>query len=94
LKPDSVEAWNEAAASFVLAGLYPQGIAALDMIRKLNAETAGDLYFRAVALDHLHEVKPALASYQQFLQASGGKYPDQEFIARQRSRILEKEASR
>jgi tetratricopeptide (TPR) repeat protein len=94
LKPDSVEAWNEAAASFVLAGLYPQGLAALDKIRTLNAETAGDLYFRAVALDHMHEVKPALASYQQFLRTSGGKYPDQEFIARQRSRILEKEANR
>ncbi len=94
IKPDSVDAWKEAATSLVLAGLYPQALAALDKIHNLNAETAGDFYFRAMVLDKLHEVKPALASYQRFLQVSGGKFPDQEFIARQRSRILEREANR
>ncbi len=94
LKPDSIEAWNEAASSFVLAEQYPQALAALDKIHNLNAETAGDFYFRAIVLDKLHHVKPALANYQRFLQLSQGKFPDQEFIARQRSRILEKEANR
>ncbi len=94
LKPDSVEAWNEAATAFVLAELYPQALAALDKIHNLHAETAGDFYFRAIVLDKLHQIKPALENYQQFLQRSGGKFPDQEFIARQRSRILEKEANR
>ncbi len=94
LKPESAEAWNEAASCFVLAELYPQALAALDKIHKLNAETAGDFYFRAIVLDKLRQVKPALASYQRFLQLSDGRYPDQEFIARQRSRILEKEANR
>ncbi len=94
LKPDSVEAWNEAASSFVLAEQYPQALAALDRIHNLNAETAGDFYFRAIVLDKLHQVKPALANYQRFLELSQGKFPDQEFIARQRSRILEREANR
>ncbi len=94
IKPDSVEAWNEAATSYVLAELYPQALAALDKIHSLNAETAGDFYFRAIVLDKLHQIKPALASYRQFLSASAGKFPDQEFVARQRSRILEKEANR
>lgn len=94
IKPDSVKAWNEAASAFVIADLYPQALAALDKIHSLNAETAGDFYFRAIALDKLHQVRPALASYQKFLQLSEGKFPDQEFIARQRSRILEKEANR
>ncbi len=94
LKPDSVEAWNEAATSFVLAELYPQALAALDKIHTLNAENAGDFYFRAIVLDKLHKIKPALANYQRFLQLSEGKFPDQEFIARQRSRILEKQANR
>ena len=92
IKPDSVEAWNEAANAFVLAGLYPEGLAALDKLRNLKAETAGDFYYRAIVLDKLHQVKPALESYQRFLQVSEGKFPDQEFIARQRSKILEKEA--
>ena len=94
LKPDSVKAWNEAASAYVMAENYPAALAAFDKVRALNAETPGDLFWRAIALDKLHQVKPALASYRQFLQVSQGKFPDQEFQARQRSRILEKEASR
>ncbi len=94
LKPDSVEAWNEAAAVLVLVEQYPQALACLDKVHNLNADTAGDFYFRAIVLDKLHQVKPALASYRRFLEMSQGKNPDQEFIARQRSRILEKEANR
>ncbi len=94
LKPDSVEAWNEAATSYVLAELYPQGLSALNQVHSLNAEKAGNFYLRAIVLDKLHQVKPALASYQRFLALSQGQHPDQEFIARQRSRILEREANR
>ena len=42
----------------------------------------------------MRQVKPALANYRHFLEMSQGKNPDQEFLARQRSRILEKEANR
>jgi tetratricopeptide (TPR) repeat protein len=94
LKPDAVAAWNEAVSVLVLGEQYPQALAALDKVHNLNADTAGDLYYRAMVLDKLHQVKPALASYQRFLEMSQGKHPDQEFMARQRSRILEKEASR
>ncbi len=94
LKPDSVEAWNEAAAVLVPAEQYRQALACLDKVHNLNADTAGDFYYRAIVLDKLRQVKPALASYQRFLEMSQGKNPDQEFIARQRSRILEKEANR
>lgn len=94
LKPDSVEALNEAVSVLVLAEMYPQAIGVLDKIHALHADSAGDYYYRAMIFDKLHQIKPALASYQQFLAMSQGKYPDQEFIARQRSRILEKEASR
>ena len=94
LKADFVEAWNEAAAVLVLVEQYPQALACLDKVHNLNADTAGNFYFRAIVLDKLHQVKPALASYRRFLEMSQGKNPDQEFIARQRSRILEKEANR
>jgi tetratricopeptide (TPR) repeat protein len=94
LKPDSVEAWNEAVSVFVIGELYPQALAALDKIHSLNAETAGDYFYRAIVYDKLHQVKPALENYQKFLATSGGKFPDQEFQARQRSKLLEKEASR
>lgn len=94
IKPDSVEAWNEAATAFVLSDQYPQALAALDKVHSLNGDTPGDLYYRAMIYDKLHQIKQALASYEQFLQSSSGKFPDQEFIARQRSRILAKEANR
>jgi tetratricopeptide (TPR) repeat protein len=94
LRPNSVDAWNEAAAAYDLAADYPQALAALDRVHTLNAEKAGDFYLRAIILDRLHEIKPALANYQRFLELSQGQHPDQEFIARQRSRILEQEASR
>jgi tetratricopeptide (TPR) repeat protein len=94
LQPDSVKAWNEAASAYVMAEQYPEALAAMDKVRALNGETEGDFYYRAMVLDKLHQVKPALAAYQRFLQVSQGKHPDQEFIARQRSRILEKEANR
>jgi tetratricopeptide (TPR) repeat protein len=89
-----VEAWNEAVNPLVLTQQYSQALAALDKVHNLNGETAGDFYYRAMVLDKLHEVKPALGAYQKFLEMSQGKHPDQEFIARQRSRILEREANR
>lgn len=94
LKPDSVEAWNEAASVLVITEQYAQALAALDQVRKLNAEKAGNFYLRAIVLDKLHQPKTALANYRRFLELSQGQHPDQEFIARQRSRILEREADR
>ncbi len=94
LQPASVEAWNEAAGAYMLAGKYPEALSALDQVRALHGEKPGDFYLRAVIFDRLHQVKPALANYQRFLELSQGQYPDEEFIARQRSRILKEEASR
>ncbi len=94
LKPDSVEAWNEAVSVFVIAEQYPQALAALDKVHALHAETAGDYFYRAIVYDKLHQIKPALENYQKFLAMSEGKFPNQEFQARQRSKLLEREVSR
>ena len=93
-KPGSVEAWNELAGMLMLLKNYPTAIAALDKSRELGGETPGYWWFRATALDSLHQPKPALESYQKFLAQSGGKFPDEEFKARQRVRILEREIRR
>lgn len=93
-KPDSVEAWNELSGMLVSLEKYPQALAALDRVKALGAETPGHLYLRAIILDRLKDVKGALDSYQKFLAGSGGKHPDEEFKARQRARILEKELSK
>jgi tetratricopeptide (TPR) repeat protein len=90
LQPDSKEAWNDLAGVLTLAEQYLQALAALDRVRDLRAEIPGDYYLRAIILDKLHDYKPALESYRRFLATSGGKNPDEEFQARQRSRIIEK----
>ena len=94
LKPDSVEPLNEAIGVLVLAEQYETALALLDKVHAMRADTPGNLYYRALLLDKLHQPKPALVAYRQFLANSGGKYPDQEFIARQRARVLEKAAGK
>jgi len=88
LKPDSVEALNELVGIAIVLEDYPTGLTALDRVRALGKEQPGDLFYRAITLDKLKQRKPALEAYQQFLAVSGGKFPDQEFQARQRIHIL------
>lgn len=93
-KPDSAEAWNELAGMLILLESFPQALAALDKLKAMGAEMPAHHYFRAIVLDRLKQPKPALESYQKFLAESQGKHPDEEFKARQRVRILQKELSK
>jgi tetratricopeptide (TPR) repeat protein len=88
LKSDSVEALNELVSVAIVLQDYPTGLAALDRVRALGKEKPGDLFYRAITLDKLKQRKPAVEAYEQFLAVSGGKFPDQEFQARQRIHIL------
>jgi protein O-GlcNAc transferase len=88
-KPDSLEAWNELSAMLMSLEQYPQALAVLDHIRSMGGEKAGHMYLRALILDRTRDRKGAIAAYQQFLAASQGKNPNEEFKARQRIHILE-----
>lgn len=94
LKPDGLDAWNELSGALILAERYPDALGALDHVKALGGETAAHHYFRAIVLDKLHQIKPALESYEQFLSLSQGQRPDEEFKARQRVRILQKELAK
>jgi tetratricopeptide (TPR) repeat protein len=91
LRPEAVEAWNELVVLWMVAEQYPQALAALDRVRALGAESGIHFYSRAVALDHLHQLKDAVTNYNRFLEMSQGKSPNEEFLARQRVRIIETE---
>jgi len=93
-RPESVEAWNEMAGVLIVGEDYAHGLAALDKVKALGKETPGNQFLRAITLDRLKQLKPALESYQQFLASDGGKNPDQEFEARQRARIIKLELSK
>lgn len=90
LQPTSVAAWSEFAGQLILDEQYPLALQALDKIKELGAETAGHYFIRATTLDRLNLRKEAVEYYQRFLDSSRGN-PDQEFQARQRVRILERE---
>jgi tetratricopeptide (TPR) repeat protein len=90
-KPDSVQAWTELSGVYIASEQFPQALAALDRIRALGAESNGLVFIRALAYDHLQQRKEALENYNKFLASSHGEHPDQEFQARQRVRMLEKD---
>jgi tetratricopeptide (TPR) repeat protein len=98
LSPESPEAWSDLATATVLMERYDVALAALDNVRKLKAEKPGHLYLRAITLDKVkqnrQQAKLALTAYQDFLAIAGGNFPDEEFKARQRVKILEREVNR
>jgi tetratricopeptide (TPR) repeat protein len=102
LRPGDGMAWSELADSLELLENYPATLDALDHVRALNAEKPGHVFQRARVLDKMQELERtgkarreamqgALESYRRFLELSGGRYPNQEFQARQRIRIIQLE---
>jgi hypothetical protein len=78
----------------VLLEDYPRALVALDKLKALGAQIPGHLYLRAIILDKTRQLKAALENYESFLASNEGKNPDEEFLARQRARILKKELDR
>jgi tetratricopeptide (TPR) repeat protein len=93
-RPSSLEAWNEFTAMLISLQDFPQALAALDRLKALGDERPVHFFLRAIILDRLHDLKGALPNYQKFLATDQGKSPDEEFMARQRIRIIENELKR
>jgi len=94
LKPDSREAWNEFAGMLYMLEKYPESLAALDKARALGEDTPANYYFHAITYDKLRALKPALENYREFLARSKGQFPDEEWKARQRAKLLERELNK
>ena len=94
LKPDTVDAWRELGSALYMAGELPRSLEAFDKVRQLRENAAGVAFMRAIILDKMRQLKPALEAYEQFLALSQGKNPDQEFQARQRARIIRHQLER
>jgi tetratricopeptide (TPR) repeat protein len=69
---------------------YPLTIKALDGRAKYLPENALTYFLRATAYDHLRDVKSASKYYHEFLNISGGKFPEQEWQAKHRLIAIEK----
>ncbi len=94
LKPDSREAWNELAGMLYMLEKYPESLGALDRAHQLGDDTPANYYFHAITYDKLRALKPALDNYREFLARSNGKFPDEEWKARQRAKLLDRELNK
>jgi hypothetical protein len=60
------------------------------MRSKYRPELPSTYFLWAISYDSLHQKAEAIAYYQHFLDAAAGKFPNQEWQARQRITLLSK----
>ncbi len=90
LAPDDGDAWSGLAFAASKAGQPGVTLHALTERSKLLPEVPSTYFLWATAYDTLHDRQNAATYYHRFLDAASGKFPDQEWQARQRLRLLEK----
>jgi Flp pilus assembly protein TadD len=90
LDPSNADAWGGLAFAASRTGQHAITIHALTMRSKYAPELPSTYFLWATAYDALREKAQAATYYHHFLNAAAGKYPDQEWQARQRLLVLEK----
>ncbi|MGC9222640.1 MAG: tetratricopeptide repeat protein [Terracidiphilus sp.] len=90
IDPANADGWSGLAFTASRTSRPDLALHALTMRSQHAPENASSLFLWAISYDSLHQKQQAAAYYRQFLQAAQGKFPDQEWQARQRLQILEK----
>jgi tetratricopeptide (TPR) repeat protein len=90
IAPSSADAWSGLAFTASRTNRPDVTVHALTMRSQYAPENASTLFLWATAYDSLHQKDQAVAYYHRFLDAAGGKFPNQEWQARQRLQILGK----
>ncbi|MGH9649579.1 MAG: tetratricopeptide repeat protein, partial [Terriglobales bacterium] len=91
LKADLPEAYADLAVAAYENKNYAIAIKALDARARYQPETPKTYFLRATAYDHLRTPKEAAQNYRQFLALANGKYPTQEWQARNRLKAIDPE---
>ncbi|MBV8673107.1 MAG: tetratricopeptide repeat protein [Acidobacteriaceae bacterium] len=89
-RQDDSDAWGGIAFAASKTGQYQLTVDALTMRSKLVSDTPVTYFLWATAYDNLHQYKQSVEYYQLFLKSALGKFPDEEWQAKQRLTILEK----
>ena len=71
--PSDMHAWSDLASMLYINGDLQDSLAAFDRARQLGENTPGNWFLRAIILDKLRQLKPALEAYRQFLSMSHGE---------------------
>ena len=90
IDPANVEGWSGLAFAASKTGHPDVTVHALAVRSRYTAENASSLFLWAISYDSMHQKEQAAAYYRRFLEAAAGKFPNQEWQARQRLQILEK----
>ncbi len=89
LQPQVPDSYVDLANAMYLQERYQDTLAVLERMAKLQMkETPWSAFLRAISLDKLGVVVPALESYKRFLALESSPFPDQQFQARQRIKVL------
>ena len=90
LDPASADAWSGLAFAASRTEQPAVTLHALTMRSKYLPEVPSTYFLWAISYDKLQQKQAAATYYHHFLDAAAGKFPDQEWQARQRLLILEK----
>jgi predicted Zn-dependent protease len=88
--PANADAWSGLAFTASRTNQPDVTIHALTMRSKYLPEVPTTYFLWATAYDSLHQRGQAATYYEHFLESSAGKFPDQEWQARQRLKLLKK----
>ncbi len=90
IDPANTEGWSGLSFAASRANQPSVALHALTMRSKFLPENASTYFLWATSYDSLHDRAQAVVYYHHFLDAAAGKYPNQEWQARQRLQLLEK----
>jgi tetratricopeptide (TPR) repeat protein len=86
----NADAWSGVAFAASKTGKPAVALHALSMRSKYLPDIPSTYFLWATSYDTLHQTAAAITYYHHFLEAAAGKYPNQEWQARQRLLLLEK----
>jgi tetratricopeptide (TPR) repeat protein len=90
IDPGNGDAWGALAFAASKTGQPAVALHALTMRSKFLPEVPSTYFLWATSYDTMHDKEHAVVYYHHFLDASAGKFPDQEWQAKQRLLLLEK----
>ncbi len=89
--PQNTDALRDLADAFFLNDNFAAALEAMDRLAKLETPKPGSWFVRAVCYDKLTRRAEAIEAYQKFLDLDGGQHDTQDFQARNRIPVLQRE---
>ncbi len=89
--PQSADTLRDLSDAFYLNENYAAALDAMDRLAKLETPKPGSWFVRAICYDKLLRKPEAIEAYQKFLDQDGGQHDNQDFQARHRILVLQKE---